>query len=321
MPADHRLDLNLFRVLDAIYVHGGISAAARALHLTQPAVTHALNRLRAHFDDPLFIRQGNRVVPTERTRSVIADVQRHLNGLQGAARAQAAFDPATLDLSVTIGCRDVLESIALPALVAALAHEAPGLRLVSRRVPIQEIVRGLESGALDLVIERRVQAGPRIASEYLLDESLVVAMRRDHPLASQPLRRHDYFAARHVAVSSLGEPQSLDALLGNDGRFRQIQLVCQHYFAACQVAAAGDLLLTLPRSYALRMTGLVPLAIRPLPLRLKPFPILAYWHESRATDHAHRWFRERLTALVRGCVPDAADAADAADAQDGTPAA
>ncbi|MGS0891802.1 LysR family transcriptional regulator [Burkholderia stagnalis] len=302
MPADHRLDLNLFRVLDAVYVHGGIGAAARALHLTQPAVTHALNRLRAHFADPLFVRQGNRVVPTERTRSIIADVQLHLTGLQGAARDQTAFDPATLDLGIAIGVRDVLESIALPRLVAAFADEAPGLRLASRRVAAHDIERELASGNLDLAIERRVPTGPRIASEHLLDDSLVVAMRRDHPLAREPLRRGDYFSAGHIAVSSLGEPQSLDVLLGNDGRFRRIRLVCQHTFAACQIAAAGDLLLTLPSTYAQRMTALLPIVVRPLPLRLKPFPLLAYWHESRETDRAHRWVRERIAALVRSSV-------------------
>ena len=68
--ADLRMNLNLFRVLDAVYTHGGISAAARALHLTQPAITHSLNRLRELFGDPLFLRQGNRMVPTDRVRTV-----------------------------------------------------------------------------------------------------------------------------------------------------------------------------------------------------------------------------------------------------------
>ena len=87
MPADHRLDLNLFRVLDAVYVHGGIGAPpARCTSRSRPS--RMLNRLRAHFDDPLFVRQGNRVVATERTRTIIADVQLHLKGLQGTARAR-----------------------------------------------------------------------------------------------------------------------------------------------------------------------------------------------------------------------------------------
>jgi DNA-binding transcriptional LysR family regulator len=190
-------------------------------------------------------------------------VQLHVAGLQRAARDPSAFDPATLELSIAIGIRDVLESIALPQIVAAFASDAPGLRFVSRRVALSEIERELASGNLDLVVDRRVQTGPRIATEHLLDDSLVVAMRHDHPLMRGPLRRSDYFAARHVAVSSLGEPQSLDVLLGNDGRFRHIQLICQHYFAACQIAAAGDLLLTLPRTYALRIATMLPVAVQP----------------------------------------------------------
>ncbi|MEK6349320.1 MAG: LysR family transcriptional regulator [Burkholderia sp.] len=316
MTSDLRLDLNLFRVLDAIYVHGGISAAARALHLTQPAVTHALNRLRAHFGDPLFVRQGNRVTPTERTRAVIADVQRHLKGLQAAAHAQAHFDPASVEQRFVVGIRDVLESIALPQLVERLAHEAPRITLVSRRVALAEVGREIASGQLDLAIERRVPAGPQIVRETLADDALCVVLRRDHPLAGGPLRRADYFAARHVTVSPLGEPNSLDVLLAADGRYRQIQLVCQHYFAACQIAAAGDLLLTLPRSYALRMTGLLPVVAKALPLRVKPYGIHAYWHESRDADGAHRWFRERVAAVVRatalGGGEDAAIDADTA---------
>ncbi|WP_246792598.1 LysR family transcriptional regulator [Burkholderia perseverans] len=299
MTSDLRLDLNLFRVLDAIYVHGGISAAARALHLTQPAVTHALNRLRSHFGDPLFVRQGNRVTPTERTRAVIADVQRHLKGLQAAVHAQASFEPATVEQRFVVGVRDVLESIALPQLVERLAQEAPRVTLVSRRVALADVGRELASGQLDLAVERRVPTGPHVVRDELADDALVVVLRRAHPLAAGPLRRADYFAARHVSVSPLGEPNSLDVLLAADGKFRRIQLTCQHYFAACQIAAAGDLLLTLPRSYALRMTGLLPIVVKPVPLRVKPYAIHAYWHESRDADRVHRWFRERVAAIVR----------------------
>ncbi|MDC6130834.1 LysR family transcriptional regulator, partial [Burkholderia gladioli] len=150
MSSDLRLDLNLFRVLDAIHSHGGISAAARTLHLTQPAVTHALNRLRAHFDDPLFVRQGNRMTPTERTRAMIGEVQRHLKGLQAAAQAQARFEPATLEQRFVVGIRDVLESIALPQLVERLAREAPRITVVSRRIVLAEVGREIAGGQLDL---------------------------------------------------------------------------------------------------------------------------------------------------------------------------
>lgn len=299
MSNDSRIDLNLFRVLDAIYVQGGISAAARALHLTQPAITHALNRLRDHFDDPLFVRQGNRVVPTERTLAVIDEVQRHLRGLQGAVHAEGSVHPGTLDMEMTLGARDLLESIALPALATAFADEAPGLRLASRRMPLDAIERGLASGQLDLVFERRLRVGSRVIAAHLFDETLVAVMRRDHPLAGGELGRADYFGAGHVSVSPLGEPSTLDVLLGNDGRHRNIQLVTQHHFAASEIVASGDLLLTLPRFYAEKMAALLPIVVKPLPLRIKPYPIFAYWHEVREADRIHQWFRHRAIAIMR----------------------
>ncbi|MFC4528577.1 LysR family transcriptional regulator [Dyella halodurans] len=297
MERDSRIDLNLFRVLDAIYSQGGVSAAARVLHLTQPAVTHALRRLRDHLGDPLFVRQGNRLLPTEKVRAMMPAVQAHLKGLLGSTHAQPQFDAAQLQMEFVIGFRDILESIALPALMTDIERHAPGVRVVSRRLPADEVERELGTGALDLAVDRPLRAGPRISRRYLLDESLAVVMRRAHPLAGQ-LRRADYLAAQHVVVSPLGESNALDLLLGQSGMFREVRLVCQHYFSACQIAAASDLLLTVPQSYANHLAGLLPIAVRPLPMRLKAFPILAYWHESKDEDQAHGWFRERLVHAI-----------------------
>jgi DNA-binding transcriptional LysR family regulator len=285
-------------VFDAIYTRGGITAAARALHLTQPAISHSLHRLRELFGDPLFLRQGNRMVPTHRARSVIADVQLHLNGLQATTQTQTAFHPSALDLKFTVGFRDILESIAFPPLIARVESIAPNMRIVSRRLAASDVDRELATGSIDLVIDRRLHAGPHLSSEYLFDESLVVGMRKAHPLASGTLRRSDYLAAHHVAVSQLGEAVPLDVLLAQDGRSRDVRLTCQHYFSACQVAAETDLLLTMPSSYAKNLSRLLAIATQPLPIKLKPIPILAYWHRSKDMDRAHEWFRRLVIETV-----------------------
>lgn len=303
---DLRMDLNLFRVLDAIHTHGGINAAARALHLTQPAITHSLNRLRELFGDPLFVRQGNRVVPTHKARSVMADVQLHLRGLQATTQMHASFRADELDMTFTVGFRDVLESIVFPPLLAKMAALAPHTHIVSRRIAAADVDRELSAGTTDLVVDRRLQAGPRRCSQHLLDESLVVGMRAKHPLAGSALRRSDYLSARHVAVSQLGEAVPLDVLLAQDGRSRDIQLVCQHYFSACQVAASSDLLLTMPRSYADCFSQLLPIVVQQLPIKLKPIPILAYWHPSKNDDRAHEWFRQRVFEII-GTAPEFKD--------------
>lgn len=289
--SDSRIDLNLFRVLDAIYSHGGVSAAARVLHLTQPAVTHALKRLREQLGDPLFVRQGNRWLPTEKVIAMMPAVQTHLKGLHASAHAQSRFDPAQLEIELVIGFRDILESIALPSLLARIERHAPRLRVVSCRVAADDVERELAGGTVDLVVDRPLRASAKIARKHLLDESLVVVMRADHAHATQ-LTRSDYMGARHVAVSALGEANALDLLLGQNGMFRDVQMVCQHYFAACQIAAATQLLLTVPRSYANHLVTLLPIAVQPLPIRLKAFPILAYWHASKNDDREHAWFRQ-----------------------------
>ncbi len=296
-----RIDLNLFRVLDAIYTHGGVSAAARALHLTQPAVTHALGRLRDQLGDPLFVRQGNRLLPTDKVRAMMPAVQSHLKGLLASAHTQATFTPASLQMEFAIGFRDILESIALPRLVAEIGREAPGVRLVSRRVAADEMERELSGGSLDFMVDRPLRAGPRIAHQHLLDDTLVVAMRRDHPFARQ-LSRADYLVAQHVIVSPLGEANALDTLLGQNGLFREIRMVAQHYFAACQIVVASDLLLTVPKAYAEHLKPVLPMALQPLPIRIRAIPILAYWHESKDDDPAHAWFRERLVKSITGAM-------------------
>lgn len=296
-----RIDLNLFRILDAIYTQGGVSAAARALHLTQPAVTHALGRLRDHLGDPLFVRQGNRLLPTDKVRAMMPSVQSHLKGLLASAHAQATFAPSRLQMEFAIGFRDILESIALPRLMAEVGPEAPGVRVISRRVAADEMERELSAGSLDLVVDRPLRAGAHISKQHLLDETLVVAMRRGHPSARQ-LSRADYLAAQHVVVSPLGEANALDTLLGQKGVFREVRMVAQHYFAACQIVAASDLLLTVPKAYAEHVSPLLAMALQPLPIRIKAISILAYWHDAKDHDPAHAWFRERLVKSITGAM-------------------
>lgn len=295
-----RLDLNLFRVMDAVYEHGGISGAARHLHLSQPAVSHALARLRRLWDDPLFVRQGNSMVPTELTRRVIGEVQAHLRGLQSLMAQADRFDPATLDMTLRVGMRDVLEAIALPPLIARLALEAPRVHLTSVRVPRDALERTLTLGEVDLVIDRQRRVGERIRGEHLADETLAVLMHADHPLAAGPVSLDDYFACQHVMVALQPErPDPLQPVWAGLGRGpREVILRCQHYFAAANVVAHSSALLTLPRTYAEGLTRGLPLVLRELQAPIPPMGIWMYWHADREDDPVHHW--------MRACVGEAA---------------
>lgn len=296
-----RLDLNLFRIMDAVFEQGGISGAARHLHLSQPAVSHALARLRRLWGDPLFVRQGNRMVPTELTRRVIGEVQAHLRGLQSVMAQAETFDPRTLNMTVRLGMRDVLEAITLPPLVARLAEVAPGVRVASVRVPRDAVTQSLTLGEVDLVIDRQRRVDGRIRGERLADERLAVMMRRDHALAAQPMSVDAYFAAKHVMVSVQSDQpdplQSVWAALGQGER--DVVLRCQHYFSAANVVLHSDALLTLPRTYAEELARSLPLVVRELPLPVPPITIWMYWHADRDGDPVHRWLRESVCAGAR----------------------
>ncbi len=303
-----RLDLNLFRVMDAVFEHGGISGAARHLHLSQPAVSHALARLRRLWGDPLFVRQGNHMVPTELTRRVIGEVQAHLRGLQSVMAQAEKFDPGSLNMTVRLGMRDVLEAITLPPLMARLAEVAPGVKLASVRVPRDALAQSLTLGEVDLIIDRQRRVDGRIKGERLADESLAVIMRRDHPWASSPLEVSAYFLAKHVMVSmqpDQADPlQTVWAALGQGER--DVILRCQHYFSAANVVLHSDALLTLPRTYAEELARSMPLVVRDLPLPVPPITIWMYWHADRDDDPVHRWLRASVCAGARQAMSGAA---------------
>lgn len=296
-----RLDLNLFRVMDAVYVHGGISGAARHLHLSQPAVSHALARLRRIWGDPLFVRQGNRMVPTELTRRVIGEVQAHLRGLQAVMAQADAFDPATLDMTLRVGMRDVLEAITLPPLMTRLAGLAPRLRLASVRVPREALARSLSQGEVDLAIDRQRRVDGRIRGLHLADERLSVLCRSGHPFAARKGDVSAYFAYKHVMVAlQADQPDPLQAVWSAHGLGeRDVVLRCQHYFAAAKVVARSDALLTLPHTYAEQLTHALPLTLCDLPVPAPPIGIWMYWHADREADPVHRWVRESVAQGAR----------------------
>src|SRR3954469_25403706 len=121
----NQIDLNLLVVLDAICTEGGITAAAKKLHLTQPALSHALGRLRDVFADPLFVRHGQKLAPTPLARSLVDPLHRSLHGLETTLNQLKRFEPTTSTRHFTLGLRDILEAIVLPPVLARATRSAP----------------------------------------------------------------------------------------------------------------------------------------------------------------------------------------------------
>ena len=293
----NRPDLNLLHVFDTIYREGSLTRAAKALHLTQPAISHSLARLRDHFNDPLFTRQGNQMGPTPLARRFLESMRPGLNQIQSAVNQFHDFDPASQRKTYALGLRDVLESTFLPQLISKLAPY-PDMEVQSQRVARRDMETQLAAGKLDFAIDVLLPVSNQTSHELLRQDRLVVLARKGHPVIAQGLDMASYLEARHILVSSRAEgPGIEDFELSRHGAQRTIRLRCQHYYAACRVVESSDLLLTMPETYARIIAQNTDIEVLAPPVEMPSIDVHLYWHKAYEQEPALVWFRDLLHNL------------------------
>jgi DNA-binding transcriptional LysR family regulator len=293
-----RIDLNLLVVLEAIYAEGGVSRAGEKLHLGQPAVSHALARLRELFRDPLFVRDGRTLTPTPLTRRLIEPLGRSLRSLGELLDETARFDPRKTQTEFTISLRDPTEARLLPPLLRRLASRAPriDLRIVQLRRRMLE--GALSAGTLDLAIDVPLALSEKVRRRRLAADELVVVARKGHPHAQPGMTLERYLQAEHVMVTSRRKGTALEDLsLGERGLRRRVRLRCRSYAVAVRVVRETDLLLTMPGTYARMVNAGVGNQILSPPVKMPTLDAYLYWHESVEDDAANRWLRDSVVEV------------------------
>jgi len=295
-----RVDLNLFVVFDAIYTEGGITRASKQLSLTQPAVSHALGRLRDLFDDPLFVRQGKSMIATPLARVMIDPVRLSLQGFEGALKQVARFDPATARKHFTVGMRDVRELTVLPNLLRSITRSAPFIDVAIVRAERKQLETELAAGTLDVAIDVRLALSDQVRQQRINAERLIVVARQRHPKVRRELDLETYLSQEHILVSSRRRGFGVeDYELSRHGLKRRIRLRCQHYFAACRVVSETDLILTMAERYARIVNRLFRNRLLPFPLEVPDYDAYLYWHVNADADPANRWLRNLLVGAFR----------------------
>ncbi|MGE5621803.1 MAG: LysR family transcriptional regulator [Bacillota bacterium] len=295
-----RVDLNLFTVFEAIYTEGSVTRASQKLNLTQPAISHALGRLRQMFDDPLFVRQGHAMVSTPLARNLIEPVRRALRGLEVTLNGLHTFDPASTPKRFNIALRDVLEATILPPLMRRVREAAPLVDIAASHVERRELESEMAAGTLDGAIDVLLPLSGDIMRTRIYQDSTVVVARKGHPAIDGRLDLDTYMQQDHILASSRRRGPGLeDFELSRFGLERQIRLRCQHYFAACRVVSQTDMLLTMPGRYARIANQQFDNQILPFPLEVPAFDVFLYWHANVDNDPANRWFREQVMESIR----------------------
>ncbi|MFO0556527.1 MAG: LysR family transcriptional regulator [Polyangiales bacterium] len=289
------VDLNLLVVLDALLAERSVTRAARKLGLSQPATSSALNRLRAHFGDPLFVRTSAGIEPTARALSV----ERHLRAALDAVRATLAeprpFDPATAKKAFRMSVPDSFAVQLLPPALERMEREAPGVDLILKpfAADAERADQLLLEGELDAIVTRDETPRAGLQQRLLWKEKFVCVLRRGHPMATKrAFTLEHWLSLRHVLVAPRGTVGSLvDDTLARLGHTRRVALLVPQFLMAPEIVARTDLAWTAPASVARAMEATHGLVIKPVPIELEGFSLFLRWHDRFDRDPAHRWLR------------------------------
>ncbi|QNS08359.1 LysR family transcriptional regulator [Streptomyces xanthii] len=300
-----QLDLNLLAALDALLEEGSVAGAAARLHVTAPAMSRSLGRIRRTTGDQILVRTGRTMTPTPYAIAVREQVHELLHQVHGVLAPSRELDLATLERTFTLRWHDSLIALSGPALLSAVREQAPGVRLrfvAESSTDTPELRRG----EVDLEANANRPSAPDIRTESVGETHLVVVVRQDHPLTRlKTFTAQQYAAAEHITVSRRGNlSNALDDALAQLGLSRRVVASAPTEAAALEFARTSDLLLCVPDATTRSAVTDLGLAVLPFPLELPSAPVYLSWHHRYDTDPAHAWLRGLArTALTMDGAP------------------
>ncbi|MFN3525219.1 MAG: LysR substrate-binding domain-containing protein [Paracoccus sp. (in: a-proteobacteria)] len=289
------VDLNLLVVLDALLAERHISRTAQRLNMSQPAVSHALARLRLLLDDPLFTRERGGMVPTLRALELAVPLAEAIAQIR-TVLVPTGFDPESRHV-FRLCMSDYGSSLLLPRLMRHLRRTAPGIELVVTQKSRQGMIAAVVEGEIDMALGVFADLPPQVEAQVLFtDEYACLLDPSGQPQPYTGLTADRYWAAPHVLVAVHGQtPTELDLSFRRYRKARHIALILPHWSVAPQAIEGTDLILTVARRC---LTNVSTLEISAPPIRTPTIPFSTISHTRRRADPALRW----LAHEIRGCL-------------------
>jgi DNA-binding transcriptional LysR family regulator len=301
------LDLNLIRVFDALLKERSATRAGERIGLSQPAVSAALGRLRHAFNDQLFVRNGNEMLPTPRAESLAEPVRSALATLEKALEPRGPFEPGQLERIYTLLGADFLSMHFMPRFSAKLAAVAPKVKLRLLDSARGDVAKLLQDDAIDVALERPLDMPEWVSSTLLFRSPFaVIASSRNTRLAKLRARQGGTIPLKmfcelsHVIRSIDGSMAGLtDEALRREGMKREVVLALPHFQAVGLAVAQSELIACVPRQFAELAAGELGLSIWRPPIKIAVPEIKMYWHSRHDDEKQHRWFRSQIVALIK----------------------
>lgn len=296
------IDLNLFLVFQAIYATRSVTLAGDRLGMTQSAVSNALKRMRERFNDALFVRSADGMVPTPVAERLIAPIEEGIACLVQAVDQGRTFEPETSSRTFRIAVNDIGQLVMVPELLSVARGIAPGVRFETVDVSVADARQRMLHGQIDVALGSWEAMGPSFYQQRLFDETFVVLMSKASPLGTRKrIELDDYLAAEHIAYRPQGTTDlQLQQTLERAGALdrRRVVLTAAHSLGLTSIVATSGLLLTAPARLAKAMVASrADLHSVEAPFEVRPFEIRQQWHERFHQDSGNRWLRELIFGL------------------------
>ena len=298
------IDLNLLVVFDALMQDRSVTKAAARLALSQPALSHALARLRHMLKDELFIRTPKGMIPTPRAEQLALPVRSALDGLQHSLEP-TQFIPSEATRSFRVAVDNYSAIVLVGSLAGRITKIAPGVTLEFRPSGTLNVLDLLDRGELDLSIGPYPEQGERFSRRSLLHDDFVVVMRKGHPAAGAgELSIEKFSRLSHLIISSAPfATDFVDQALARRKMTRRIQLRAP-FLSAVRILIASDMVSVLRRRVAEELVRYRPLVIRPLPHSSPTLETAMIWPRWLDNQPSHRWLRENIERTAKDLPPD-----------------
>ncbi len=304
------MDLNLLKTFDVVMKTRSVNEAADSLGITAPAVSQALNRLREQYQDPLLIRKGRGIAPTNFAVELHEEIQEPLNLLLNGAKSRQQFNPSLSNRTFRLSSHKDLDLMIVPPLIDYRDQHAPNVKLSADIEHTDESNRqaDLRMRRVDIILATTPLDEHGYHNELLFELPLVVICRHDHPRIRQEISHQQFFTERHLLWGTQRLNQDIvDSLSIDTQPQRNIVYKTDSICNAVMMAAQTDWLCVTSQWHANLLAPANQMQILPLPFELNTLPVYMTWHESQRQDSGHQWLKETLlniTAQFRNSLVD-----------------
>ncbi|KAF1022261.1 MAG: Nodulation protein D 2 [Paracidovorax wautersii] len=298
-----KIDLHLIRVLHTVMTERSVSRAAVKLGMHQPAVSAALKRLREFAGDPLLVRSGAHMVPTDVGLRMVEPAASILRAAEGLFTDVRRFDARSAQRTFRVAASDYLDPLFLPRLMVRLRQEAPQCAVEFYPLSAETSYRQqLEQGDVDVVIGNWPSPSEDLHMGRLFGDEVVCLVSQRHPAVRRGWTPEQWLTAEHLAPTPLhpGAKGFIDDHLAAQGLTRHIAARCAHFGQIPAMVADSLLVLTTGRQYCERFAATLPLAILPCPVPLPRMMYYQLWHARAHQSDAVRWLRDTIKSVAAG---------------------